>query len=200
MNNNHELFRMLITEENNGVYASSIKLMNNELENQNPIDTIEMGLTLTKIDILVEEIQTVREEPINQNDLYKLIEEGDKGNPMQNGAMWRARVMKLTKDVFYEIMHSSKIPETYKQHSRMLQNVIKENKWTESMEFVAVGWVETNEKYAWVCNKMTKRMGGNFEARMEIFKTKTKVLNECKKKTKLSKNITKFIGKTRGWN
>ena len=178
---------MIITEVNNGVYTSSIKLLNQELKNQNPIDTIEMGITLTRIDILIEETPTVKEDPINQNELYRLIEEGDKGNPMRNGAAWRARVMKLTKDIFNEIMQSSKIPETYKQHSKLLQNIIKENKWTEAMEFVTVGWVETNDKNAWVNCKMTKRMGGNFEARMKIFQTKMKIAKECKRKTKLSK-------------
>ena len=180
-------FRMIITEEEKGVYTSSIKMLNQEVDEHNPVDTIEMGLILTKIDIYIEEIQTVREDPINQNDLYKIIENGEEGNPMRNGAAWRARVMKLVKDVFSEIIQSSKIPKTFLKHRKLLMNIIKENKWTEMMEFVAVGWVETNDKHTWVHCKMTKRIGGNFEARMQIFKTKTTIANRCKKITQLSK-------------
>ena len=128
---NNITFRMLITEKEKEVYTSCIKLTNQEINNQNPIDTVEMGLTLTKIDILIEEIDTVRDDPINQNDLYNIIERGDEGNPMQNGAAWRARVMKLTKDLFREILQSSRIPENYLKHKKVLQNIIKENKWTE---------------------------------------------------------------------
>ena len=178
---------MIITEKNNNVYTSSIKLLNQELENQNPIDTIEMGLILTKIDIHIEEIETIRADAIDQNDLYKLLEEGGEGNPMRNGAIWRARVMKLTKDILNEILQSSKIPAAYQKHKKVLENIIKENKWTETMEFIAVGWVETNERNTWVHSKLTKRTGGNIEARMQIFKTKTMIANKCKKKTQLSK-------------
>ena len=178
---------MIITEKDKEVYSSSIKMLNQEINEQNPIDTIEMGLVLTKIDIFIEEIQTVRENPINQNELYEIIERGTEGNPMRNNADWRARVMKLTRDVFNEIIQASKIPETYRKHKKMLKNIIKENKWTERMEFVAIGWVESNDKHTWVNCKMTKRSGSNCEARMEILKTKTKIANKCKMKTNLSK-------------
>ena len=180
-------FRMIITEKTNGVYTSSIKMLNQEINNQNPMETIEMGITLTKIDIYTSEIETIKEEPINQNELYKLIEEGENGNPMQNGAMWRARVMKLTRDVYHEIIQSSKIPETYKSHKKLLQNILKENKWTENMEFITIGWVETNKKHTWVNSKMTKRSENNFGAKLEIFKTKTTIAKKCRMKTNLSK-------------
>ena len=189
---NNITFRMLITEKEKEVYTSCIKLTNQEINNQNPIDTVEMGLTLTKIDILIEEIDTVRDDPINQNDLYNIIERGDEGNPMQNGAAWRARVMKLTKDLFREILQSSRIPENYLKHKKVLQNIIKENKWTEKMEFIAIGWVESNDQHVWVHSKMTKRVGFNWEAKMEIFQTKTRIANECKKRTKLGKKIYLF--------
>ena len=188
---------MIITDKNKEVYTSCIKLTNQEINNQNPIDTIEMGLTLTKIDIYIEEIETVREDPINQNDLYKIIESGSEGNPMQNGAGWRARVMKLTKDIFYEIIQSSKIPENYQKHKKLLRNIIKENKWTEKLEFIAVGWVETDNQHAWVHSKMTKRTGFNYDAKMEIFQTKTRITNECKRKTNLGKRIKEFIIKSK---
>ena len=178
---------MIITDEEKGVYTSCIKLTNQEVKNQNPIDTIEMGMTLTKIDIYIEEIKTVRDAPTNQNEIYKIIENGEEGNPMQNGAIWRARVMKLTKDIFNEIIQSSKIPENYEKHKKMLQNIIKENKWTERMEFVAVGWVETDEQNVWVHSKMAKQAGCNLNAKLEIFQTKTMIAKRCKKKTKMSK-------------
>ena len=189
------IFRMIITEVNNGVYKSCIKLVNQEVNNQNPIDTIDMGITLTKIDIYVEEISTVRDVPTNQNELYKILENGDEGNPMQNGAIWRARVMKLTKDLFNEIIQSSKIPETYMKHRKVLKNIIKENKWTESMEFISVGWVETNNQNSWVHSKMTKRAGCNFEAKLEIFQTKTTIAKKCKKETKMSKLLKLYLYK-----
>ena len=185
---------MLITEKINDVYVSSIKFLNQEIDNQNPIDTAEMGIILTKIDIMLEEVFTVKEDPINQNELYRILHENDVGNPMRNGAMWRARVMKLTRNIFEEIMQSSKIPETYENHRKLLENIIKENKWTEEMEFITVGWIETNDKYTWANCKMTKRIGNNLEARMEIFKTKTMIAKECKKKTQLSKSES-FITK-----
>ena len=186
---------MIITEENNGIYKSCIKLVNQEVNNQNPIDTIDMAITLTKIDIYIEEINTIRDVPTNQNELYKLLENGNEGNPMQNGAIWRARVMKLTKDLFNEIIQSSKIPETYGKHKKVLKNIIKENKWTESMEFISVGWVETNSQNSWVHSKMTKRAGCNFEAKLEIFQTKTKIAKKCVKETKMSKLLKLYLYK-----
>ena len=179
---------MLITRKDRNVYTTSIKMVNQEVKKQNPKETAEMGLTLAKIDIMISEIDTIRTEPFNQRELYKLIENNEDGNPMSNGAEWRARTMKLIKETFHEILFSSNIPETYSKHEKMLKNVLKENKWTEKMEFVAVGWIETDSQNTWAKSKLTKRSGSNIEARMEIFETKTKIASKCQENTELGKS------------
>ena len=184
---------MLITRKIRDVYTSNIKMTNQEIKSQNPMETAKMGMILTKIDIMIAEIDTIRAEPFNQKELYKIIENNEEGNPMSNGAEWRARTMKIIRETFYEIICSSNIPENYKKHEKMLKNVIKENRWTEKMEFVAVGWVETDNQHTWTKSKMTKRSGSNFEARMEIFETKTKVAIKCQENTQLGKYVYKNL-------
>ena len=174
---------MILTLEENGMYNSSILLMNKEVEGLHPIDITKMGINLTRLDILIDEIKTIREDICDQNEVYKMIERAEDGNLMRNGRNWRARGMMVMKEVFYRVMQAKKVTEMYRTHQRVIENFIKENRWTEEQELVGVGWVETTKEFTCIKTKMTKRQGHNFDLRLEIFETKRKICQRYKKES-----------------
>ena len=171
---------MLITANNEGIYEASITMLNKEVANYNPVDIAKMGIALTRIDIMATEISTVREEIFDLNDIYKILEGNNVGNPMRNGANWRARVMTVMKEILGSILQSSNITETYMKHYKVIHNFISENTWTENQEMITIGWVETNRTNTIVKCQMTKRCGHDFNLRMKIFETKKRITRKCK--------------------
>ena len=99
---------------------------------------------------------------------------------MLNGGTWKSRALETVRKTFQLIMQSSKITDSYDQHKEMLMNVLNKNKWVEKLEFVTVGWIENYEKSAKINVKLTKRNSDYITQRLEIFKTKTKILQTCK--------------------
>ena len=180
---------MIITDEKNGMYQASITMVNDEVEGFNPIEIVKMIINLTRLDIMVEEIQTMREDRYDMNTIYKILAEGKEGNPMRNGPKWRARVMMVMKEILMRVLQTSSIPDMYRTHQKIIENFIKENRWTEDQEMIGIGWVETTAKLTCAKCKMTKRQGQNFKLRMEIFETQKKLNIRGKEDAKIGKKI-----------
>ena len=180
---------MIITREKSGIYDTNIKMRNNEVEGMNPIDVAKMVINLARLDIMIEEIETIREDRYDMNEIYQILKNNTEGNPMRNGPRWRARVMSMMKEIFGQIMQTSKLPDMYITHQKVIENFIKENKWTEEQEMVIIGWVETTKEYTWARCKMTKRQGQNFKLRMEIFEMQKALSVRGKKDAQIGKKI-----------
>ena len=164
----------------NGIYEGCILVQNREIEDRQVTELIQMGLTLTKIDIMIHEIRTVRSDLVDHAQMYKILEETDAGNIMKNGTVWRSRAMKTLQVTFMEVMQASKILEAYENHCTVLNNFIIMNQKNENQEYVGIGWVETFEKCVKIKTKLTKKDCNHIQQRIEIFQTKTKILKECK--------------------
>ena len=184
---------MLTCKMNDGIYEGAIVVMNKEIEGRNVEEIVQMGITLVKIDIIINEIQVVRIETPDVAQMYKILENNEGGNIMRNGNAWRGRAIKTIKTIFMEIMQASNITETYDNHKKILEDFIKMNAKNERLEHVGIGWAESNEKCVRVHVKMTKRDCNHIKQRIEIFQTKTKILKSCENSTHLGK--PKFIEK-----
>ena len=178
---------MFLTSKSNGIYNSNIHVQNREIEDRDVTDLVKMGIVLTKIDIMSQEIKTIRTECTDQAQMYKILEDKNNGNIMMCGAVWRSRVMKTIKTILLEIVQGGKMLETYENHQDVLENFIKMNQKNESQEYIGIGWVESQEKNVTIRTKLTKKDCNHIEQRVEIYQTKAKILRECKE--------NKFMGK-----
>ena len=183
---------MIITEENEKIYTANIVMRSKEVGGTNPLETIKMLINLMRLDIMICEIQTIREDRYDMNKLYNLILEENAGNPMRNGPKWRARVMMLMKEIFMQIIQSSNIPDLYNTHHKIIEKFIKENRWTEDQEMIGIGWVETTKDKICAYGKMVKRQGSDIKLRMEIFETQKRLSIKGKEDAGIGKKI-KFI-------
>ena len=176
---------MFLTSENNGIYNSNIYVQNREIEDREVTDLVQMGIVLTKIDIMIQEISTIRSDCTDQAQMYKLLEDKDSGNIMLCGAIWRSRAMKTIKTILLEIVQGGKMLEIYENHKNVLENFIKMNQKNEQQEYIGIGWVESQEKSIQIRTKLTKKDCNHIEQRVEIYQTKTKILRECKENKSL---------------
>ena len=184
---------MILTEEKGGLYVANMRMLNREIEGMNPVDVAKMMINLTRLDIMIEEIKTVREDRYDMNEVYRMLNNNEEGNPMRHGARWRARVMMVVKEIFNRILHAGNVTDMYNNHRRVIENFIKENRWTEDQELIGIGWVETTTNYTYARSKLTKRQGQNFHLRLEIFETKKQLIQKVRKDAEIGKKINLFI-------
>ena len=90
---------MFLTSKNDGIYNSNIHVQNREIEEREVTELVRMGIILTKIDIMVQEISTIRTDCTDQAQMYKILENKENGNIMMCGAIWRSRAMKTIKTI-----------------------------------------------------------------------------------------------------
>ena len=174
------IFRMFITSKSEGIYNSNIHVQNREIEEREVIELVQMGLTLTKIDIMIHEISTIRTDCTDQAQMYKILEDEENGNIMMCGAIWRSRAIKTIKTVLLDIVQGGKMIEAYESHQNVLKNFIKMNQKNEGQEYIGLGWVESQEKNISIRTKITKKDCNHIAQRVEIYQTKAKILKECK--------------------
>ena len=134
---------------------------------------------MAKVDIILSEVSTIRTTVKDFAQMYKLIENLEAGNLVLNGSIWKSKVFTTVKEVFMTVLQSSKIPETYDLHQKILDNFIRMNKWSEGQEHIGCGWVEDFDKHVRVKIKFTKRNQKYLEQRLKIFKTKAKIVSKC---------------------
>ena len=146
---------MLICNLINGIYESNLLVMNKEIEGKEVTELIQMLITLTHIDIFLEEVPMIRANVRDHHTVYKLLEE--EGNIMKEGRIWRARAAETILKTFQAVMTASKIIDTYELHKEVLEKFIMDNKYDEKQEFIKIGWIETFEKNVKIRVKMTKR-------------------------------------------
>lgn len=170
---------MILCDVNNGIYEGSILVQNNEIEEREVTEIVKMGLVLTKVDIMLHEIVTIRSDCVDHAQMYKILEDNKNGNIMKCGTIWRSRAMKTLKIVFLEVVQASRILEVYEAHQNVLTNFIEMNQKNENQEHVGVGWIETFDKHIKIRTKMTKKDCNHIAQRVEIFQTKTKILKNC---------------------
>lgn len=178
---------MFICKENDGIYECNIQIQNREIEDREVTDLVQMGIVLTKIDIMIHEIKTIRSDCTDHAQMYKILDDKENGNIMRCGAIWRSRAMKTLKVTFLEIVQGGKMLEVYETHQNMLENFIRMNQKNESQEYIGIGWVEAHEKFVTIKTKLTKKDCNHMTQRVEIYQTKTKILKECKENKNLSK-------------
>ena len=183
---------MIICTLNDGIYCGSLMIMSKEIDGREVVELVQMGMTLAKIDILLDEVKVAKTEVKDFQQMYQLLEDKN-GNIMLNGGVWRGRAIETIKRTFHTILQAGSITETYDQHKKMLINFLEMNKWPEKLEFISVGWVENYDKGIKINVKLTKRNADFIEQRLEIFKTKARIIKECKENTKLGKTIICFI-------
>ena len=171
---------MFICSENNGSYESNLQIQSREIEDRNVTELVEMGLTLTKIDIMLHEIKTIRSECKDHAQMYKILEDKENGNIMRCGAIWRSRAMKTLEVTFLEIVQGGKMLEIYEAHQNVLENFIIMNQKNENQEYIGIGWAESKDKVVTIKTKITKKDCNHMEQRVEIYQTKTRILRECK--------------------
>ena len=176
---------MLICTLSEGIYEGSILLVGKEIEDRDAEEIIKMVITMAKVDIILNEVGTVRIQVKDHAQVYKLIENLEAGNPLLNGSTWRSRVFTTVKETFMTVLQSSKIPETYDLHHKVLDNFVRMNKWCEGQEHIGCGWVENCEKHVRVRIKFTKRRQEFLPQRMKIFKTKMEIIKKCEDNEKI---------------
>ena len=172
---------MLICTLSDGIYEGSILLVSKEVEDRTVEDIIKMVITMAKVDIILSEVGIIRTTVKDYAQMYKLIENLEAGNLVLNGSVWKSKVFVTVKETFMTVLQSSKIPEMYDQHQKVLDNFVRMNKWSEGQEHIGCGWVEDFNKHVRVKIKFTKRNQKYLEQRLTIFKTKAKIVNECSK-------------------
>ena len=173
--------------KNDGIYEGSVLLVNKEIEDRSVEDVVRMVITLAKVDIILEEVGTIRSVVQDFAQMYKLIEGLDTGNILLNGSTWKSKAFVTIKEVFMTIMQSGKLTETYDNHQKVLDNFVRMSKWTDGQEHIGCGWVESYDKHVRVRIKFTKRSQEFLEQRINIFKTKTELIRKCNDNNKLGK-------------
>ena len=148
---------MFLTSKNDGIYNSNIHVQNREIEEREVTELVRMGIILTKIDIMVQEISTIRTDCTDQAQMYKILEDKENGNIMMCGAIWRSRAIKTIKTVLLDIVQGGKMLEAYESHQNVLKNFIKMNQKNESQEYIGLGWIESQEKNITIRTKLTKK-------------------------------------------
>ena len=176
---------MLICTLSNGIYEGSILLIGKEIEDKSVEEVIKMVITMAKVDIILNEVGTVRIQVKDHAQVYKLLENLEAGNLLLNGSTWRSRTFATVKETFMTVLQSSKIPEVYDLHHKVLNNFVRMNKWCEGQEHIGCGWVENCDKHARVRIRLTKRKQEFLPQRMEIFKTKMEVIRRCEENDKI---------------
>ena len=180
---------MLICTLSEGIYEGSILLIGKEIEDRTVEDIIKMVITMAKVDIILNEVGTVRIEVKDHAQVYKLIENLEAGNLLLNGSAWRSRAFVTVKETFMTILQSSRIPEMYDLHCRVLDNFIRMNKWSENQEHIGCGWVEDFDKHVRVKIQFTKRKQEFLPQRMKIFKTKMDIVRKCNENREIGKKL-----------
>ena len=170
---------MITCNVDKGIYEGSLLVQNGEIEGREATEMIKMGIVLTKIDIMLHEIVTVRSDCADHAQMYKILEDNKNGNIMKCGTAWRSRAMKTLKLVFLEIVQASKILEVYETHQNVLLNFIQMNQKNENQEYIGIGWIEVYEKHVKIKTKLTKKDCEHIAQRVEIYQTKTKILKNC---------------------
>lgn len=170
---------MILCSVENGIYEGSIFVQNGEIEEREVTEIVEMGIVLTKIDIMLHEIVTIRSDCVDHAQIYKILEDKENGNIMKSGTIWRSRAMKTLKIIFHEVIQASRILEMYETHKNVLTNFIEMNQKNENQEHIGIGWIERFDKHIKVKTKMTKKDCHHIDQRVEIFQTKTKILKNC---------------------
>ena len=178
---------MFICNESNGIYESNIQVQNREIEDRDVTELVTMGIVLTKIDIMVHEIKTIRSDCTDYAQMYKVIEDRESGNIMRCGAVWRSRAMKTLKLVLLEIIQGGNMLEAYETHKNVLENFIQMNQKNEKQEYIGIGWAETYDKNVMIRTKITKKDSNHIDQRVEIYQTKTRILKENKENKNLGK-------------
>ena len=170
---------MLICTLSEGIYNGSILLIGKEIEDRSVEDVIKMVITMAKVDIILAEVGTVRTEVKDHAQIYKLIENLEAGNLLLNGGIWRSRAFATVKETFMTVLQSSRFPDMYDLHHRVLNNFVRMNKWCENQEHIGCGWVENFDKHVRVKIQFTKRKQEFLPQRMKIFKTKLEISKRC---------------------
>ena len=178
---------MITCNVSNGIYDGSILIQNGEIDGRDVTELVKMGLVLTKIDIMLHEIMTIRSDCVDHAQMYKILEDKENGNIMKCGTIWRSRAMKTLKVVFLEIVQASKILEVFETHQNVLINFIEMNQKNENQEYIGIGWAEVFEKHVKIKTKLTKKDCNHIDQRVEIYQTKTRILKSCKEIEHLSK-------------
>ena len=171
---------MFVCSQNNGIYESNLHVQNREIEARDVTVLVQMGITLSKIDIMLHEIKTIRSDCKDYAQMYKILEDKENGNIMRCGEVWRSRAMKTLEVTFLEIVQSGKMIETYEAHQNVLENFIWMNQKNESQEYIGIGWAETSDRHVTIRTKLTKKDCNHMAQRVEIYQTKTKILKDCK--------------------
>ena len=171
---------MLTCSVENGIYEGSITVMSKEIDGKDVTEVVQMGITLVKVDILTNEIKAVRIQTLDVAQMYKIIEMKECGNIMRNGEVWRGRTIRTIKTVLVEVLQASNLIETYDMHKKVFENFIQLNAKNENQEHVGIGWAEVNDKQVKIHVKLTKRDCNHIKQRIEIYQTKTKILQGCK--------------------
>ena len=180
---------MILCRERNGIYEGSVMLMSEkEIDGKEPMEIVRMITNLARIDIVLEEIVTARTEVQDYAQMYKILEEKD-GNIMMSGSIWRGRAVETVQMIFNTIVQSGNITETYDTHEEVLNNFLENTRWNEKMDFISIGWIENYEGKVKVKFKMTKRNSDFIEQRLELFKTKAKLVTKYKETSNLGKKI-----------
>ena len=178
---------MFICNENNGIYESNIQVQNREIEDRDVTELVTMGIVLTKIDIMVHEINTIRSDCTDHAQINKVLEDKESGNIMKCGTVWRSRAMKTLKLVFMEVIQGGNMLEAYETHKNVLENFIQMNQKNEKQEYIGIGWAETYDKNVMIRTKITKKDSNHIDQRVEIYQTKTRILKENKENKNLGK-------------
>ena len=176
---------MLLCQLKDGIYEGSIMVQNKEINGIEVEGIIQMVTNLAKIDVCLNEIQTMKVEVKDLAQMYKLLEE-ERGSMMLNGAIWRGRTMETIRKIFNTIIQASSITDAYENHEKVIKSFLRKIKWSEKMEFISVGWVEGYDGKIKVNFKMTKRNTDFIKQRIELFNVKTKIANKYKENTKTS--------------
>ena len=177
--NTRTYFRMLICTLSEGIYEGSILLVSKEVEDRTAEDIIKMVITMAKVDIILSEVGTIRTTVKDHAQVYKIIENLEAGNIVLNGSLWKSRAFMTMKEVFMTVLQSSKIPEMYDLHQKVLENFVRMCKWSDNQEHIGCGWIEDFSKHVRVKIKFTKRSQKYLEQRLKIFKTKARIVKKC---------------------
>ena len=178
---------MILSREQNGIYEGSIMLTSEkEIDGKEPIEIVRMVTKLAKIDIVLNEVIAAKANVQDYAQMYKILEEKE-GNIMMSGNVWRGRTIETVRMIFNTIVQSGNITEAYSTHEEVLNNFLENTAWSEKMDFISIGWIENYEGKVKVKFKMTKRNSDFIDQRLEIFKTKTKLVTKCKETNNLGK-------------
>ena len=176
---------MILCDVNNGIYEGNILVQSGEIEERDVTEIVEMGIVLTKMDIMLHEIVTIRSDCVDHAQMYKILEDKENGNIMKSGTAWRSRAMKTLKIIFLEVVQASRILEMYEAHKAVFTNFIEMNQKNEGQEHIGIGWIELFDKHIKVKTKMTKKDCNHIAQRVEIFQTKTRILKSCEETSQL---------------